>query len=125
MNLIKIRRRQKRKKPKFLRDNAKNKKRLGDKWRASKGRQNKRRQHKKSRGAMPHPGYGSPKAVRGFHPSGFPEILVRNMKELENVEKSFRVRLASVLGKKKKIAMIKKAKELGLTILNPIREEKK
>jgi len=119
MNLLKIRKIKKRKKPEFLRCNAKNLKRLGEKWRRPKGKQNKLRRHFKSRGHIPSPGYGSPKDVKGLHPCGLEEIIVRNINDVMNVdpEKNI-VKIARTVGKKKKMELIKIAEENKIKIAN-------
>lgn len=116
----------KRKKPKFIRQSGKSLKRLRKKWRKPRGSQSKLRKYKKSRGFMPHPGYGSPKLIRGLHPSGLEDILIYNQNELEklNPEKQA-CRIASSVGKKKNIEIMKKAKELKIKVLNPFKIEEK
>ena len=112
------------KKPKFRRQGSTYLKRLGKKWRAPKGKQNKLRQHMKSKGNYPHPGYGSPKLLRFLHPSGFQEIMIRNLKDLEKVNPEKQaVRIASAIGKKKKLQIMKVAEERKLKILNPLKKE--
>lgn len=126
MNLLKLRLKKKRKKPKFLRQNWFRLPKLGEKWRRPKGRQSKLRRHKKAKGFLPNPGYGAPKQVRGLHPSGLEEVRIFNIKDLEKIEpKKQCVRLASVIGNKKRLEIIKKAEELKIKVLNPITKEKK
>ncbi len=120
--LLRIRRIMKRKKPDFLRQNWFRFPRLGEKWRRPKGRHSKLRKHEKNRGFLPKPGYGSPALVRGLHPSGLKEVRVFNAKELENLDpKQHAVRIASQVGRKKRMEIMKKAQELGLKVLNPLR----
>jgi len=117
---------QKRKKPKFIRQGGKNLKRVGLKWRTQRGSQNKLRKHRKSRGHIPQSGYGSPKSTRGLHPSGYQDILVHNLKDLEKINPEKQVcRIASAVGKKKRFEILKKAGELKIKILNPQKIEEK
>lgn len=110
----------KRKKPRFLRQEATYVKKLGDKWRSPKGTQSKTRKKKKGKRKMPNPGYGSPKIIRGLHPSGFKEALVCNLNDLNDLNpKTHACRIASSVGKKKKLEIMKKASEFKLKILNP------
>ena len=111
------------KKPKFLRQGAKSLKRLGEKWRATKGKQNKLRQHQKSKGNYPNPGYGSPSSLRSLHPSGYQEIMIRNVKDLENITEKQAGRIASTVGRKKRMQMMKIAEERKIKILNPLKQE--
>ena len=59
------------KKAKFRRDGFGKKPQIADSWRKPRGLHNKQRRQKKAKGALPTPGYGSPVAVRGMHPSGY------------------------------------------------------
>ena len=121
--LLRLRRILKRKKPEFLRQNWFRFKKLGEKWRRPKGRHSKLRRRIKGRGFVPHPGYGSPKAVRGLHPSGLVEVRVFNSSQLEGLDpKIHAVKIASTIGRKKRIEIMKKAEELGLRVLNPLKE---
>ena len=109
--------------PKFRRQGAKYLKRLGEKWRAPKGKQNKLRQHQKAKGNYPNPGYGSPKSLRSLHPSGFHEIMIRNLKDLEKVTENKAARIASAVGRRKRIEIMKIAEQRKLKILNPLKQE--
>jgi large subunit ribosomal protein L32e len=70
-----------------------------------------------AKGKLVRPGFGSPKAVRGFHPSGLPEMLVNNVAELEKAQ-GYAVRIASPVGMKKRMDIQAKATEMGLRVLN-------
>jgi len=116
----------KRRKPKFIRQGGKSLKRLKKKWRKPRGSQSKLRKYKKSRGFMPHPGYGSPKLIRGLHPSGLEDVLIYNKNELERLNsKKQACRIASSIGKRKKIEIMKKAEELKIKVLNPFKIKEK
>lgn len=93
------------------------KKRLTTSWRKPRGLHNKLRQQVAAKGKLVRPGYGSPKAVRGYHPCGLPEVLVNNVAELEKA-KGFAVRIAAAVGKKKRLEIEAKASEAGLKVLN-------
>ena len=125
MDLLKKRRNQKRKKPIFLRQEWFRLKSLGKKWRRPRGKQSKLRKHIKGKGFIPRPGYGSPKAVKAMHPCGLKEILVHNLKELQNIDpKKECARFSSTLGIKKRIEILKFANENKIKVLNPQRIEK-
>lgn len=115
--LMNVRSRQKAKKPEFNRHDCHKKKRLGTSWRKPRGLHNKLRQQVSAKGKLVRPGFGSPKAVKGFHPSGFKEILVNNVKELENA-KGCAVRIASAVGMRKRLEIQAKAAEMNLKVLN-------
>lgn len=115
--LLRVRTRQKSKKPEFNFHDSHKKKRLGTSWRKPRGLHNKLRQQVAAKGKLVRPGYGSPKAVRGYHPCGLPEVLVNNVAELEKA-KGFAVRIAAAVGKKKRLDIEAKASEAGLKVLN-------
>ncbi len=116
--LLRVRARQKAKKPEFNFHDSHKKKRLGTSWRKPRGLHNKLRQQVASKGKLVRPGFGSPAAVRGFHPSGVPEMLVNNVAELTRAE-GCAVRIASAVGMKKRLEIQAKAAEMGLKVLNP------
>ncbi len=115
--LINVRARQKSKKPEFNRHDSHKKKRLSTSWRKPRGLHNKMREQIAAKGKPVRPGFGSPKAVRGFHPSGFREMLVYNVQNLENAS-GFAVRISSTVGMKKRLAIQAKAAEMSLKVLN-------
>jgi len=70
-------------------------------------------------GKKPDSGYRNTKAVRGLHPSGYLEVIVRNEKELIALNKEKEAAMvSSTVGLKKKNSIVKKASELGVRILN-------
>lgn len=75
--------------------------------------------HDQSEGFIPRTGYRTKKEIRGLHPSGYKEVIVRNVKELESLTKETAVRISSGIGRKKKLEIVDKALELGLKVLNP------
>jgi large subunit ribosomal protein L32e len=126
MNNLKLRLKIKRKKPTFIRKRGTIYKRLGLKWRAPRGIHSQLRKHKKEAGNMPKSGYGSPRAVKGLHPSGFEEVMIFNPKELEKMNHEKQVcRISSTVGLKKRLAIMKKSEELKIKVLNPIKVEGK
>ena len=125
IRLLKVRRRMKSRKPEFRHFEAHKKlrlRRLG--WRRPRGNDNKWRKRyggKWSGRVLPNPGFTSPKAVRGLHPSGYEEVLVYNLKDLEGIDGNRQaIRIASCVGLKKRLMIEEKAKEMGLKILNPV-----
>ena len=116
--LLRVRTRQKSKKPEFNFHDSHKKKRLGTSWRKPRGLHNKLRQQIAAKGKLVRPGFGSPRAVRGFHPCGLPEMLVNNLAELSSAQ-GFAVRIASAVGRKKRLEIEAKAEQSGLKVLNP------
>jgi len=126
LNAIELRKRLKGKKPEFLRQEWFRLSSLGRKWRSPKGNQSKLRMHKSGKGFIPHPGYGSPAAARGLHPSGFREVLINNIQSLAGIDpKVFAIRVSATVGRLKRAGIEKVAKEKGLKVLNPRKEADK
>ncbi|HEC32380.1 MAG TPA: 50S ribosomal protein L32e, partial [Deltaproteobacteria bacterium] len=60
-----------------------------------------------------------PKEARGLHPSGFEEIMVYNVKDLEAIDPATQAaRIGGTVGTKKRMEIEKKAKELDVRLLN-------
>ena len=115
-----------RKKPRFIRQGGTYLKRLGEKWRRPKGNQSKLRMHHKSRGSLPDPGYGSPRELRYMHPSGFKEKMIFNLNDLNSVNpEKEAIRIASTIGRKKKLQIMEYANANKIKVLNPFKTEEK
>jgi large subunit ribosomal protein L32e len=92
---------------------------LGEGWRKPKGIHSKMKRKLDRRPPMVVIGYRGPALVRGLHPSGFEEIHVHNVNDLENLDpKKQAVRISSTVGTKKRITIEDRAEELGLRVLN-------
>lgn len=117
---LRIREEIKARKPEFVRMNSWFLKRLGDSWRSPRhSLDNKIRQQRKGFPPMVKVGYRGPKLARGLHPSGFEEVIVHNPEELETIDpRRQAVRIASNVGRRKRAEIIKRAEELGITVLN-------
>ncbi len=95
-------------------------KKLGEKWRRPRGKTSKMRRYEKGKPAMPSIGYKSPRRGRGLHPSGYEDVIINNLDELESLDPLRQAgRIASTVGARKRELMLKRAKELGIKILNP------
>jgi large subunit ribosomal protein L32e len=104
----------------FKRDGTGKKKQLEDAWRRPRGLHHKQRRHKKAKGPLPTPGYGSPRAVRGLHPSGYCEVRVFHAGDLAGLDPSCHaIRIAAAVGARKRAGIQEKALEAGLKVLNP------
>jgi large subunit ribosomal protein L32e len=103
----------------FKRDGYGKKRQLSDSWRKPRGQHNKQREQKKAKGALPKPGFGSPIAVRGMHPSGFFEVLVTSLRDLEGLDpKTQAVRIGATVGTRKRTIIQEQAVSAGLKVLN-------
>lgn len=106
--------------PEFLRQEWHRRQKLQRvKWRKPQGDHSKMRQHYGYRPNVVSIGYGSPKGARYLHPSGFKEVMVRNMKDLETIRPELEAaRVAHQVGMKKRLEIEEKAEELGIRVLN-------
>lgn len=103
---------------KFKRANAKQYKRVKQTWRTPRGIDNKQRIRVRSRPKVPRIGHGTKAETRNQHPTGVFEALVANARELEAVTKGVAVRFTSGIGVLKKKALVARAKEKELKVLN-------
>jgi large subunit ribosomal protein L32e len=117
--LLEIRKEIKRRKPVFVMQDAHKMKRLKPHWRKPRGIDSKIRLNLKGYNTAVEVGYGSPKEVRGLDRSGLEPIIVANALDVERLDNLKQGAIISgTVGNKKKIEIIKKAKELNVTILN-------
>lgn len=119
--LLELRTKIKEKKPDFIRQDYQRRKRLGRKlkWRKPKGIHSKIRHHFKGRRKMPSPGYKPPKKVRGLHSSGLKVVNVAAVDDIKKIKnESEGIVVLKNVGMKKRLEILKKAKELGIKVLN-------
>lgn len=116
--LLELREEIKRKKPSFVRQDA-HKKRLRKRWVKPRGLHSKVRLRKRGHPKKVSSGYGFPKGVRGLSKEGLKMIRIHNEKELNSVEKEKEgIIVSGNVGLKKKVLLLKKAKEKGIKVLN-------
>jgi large subunit ribosomal protein L32e len=107
-------------KPQFYRQDYHKKKRTPTSWRRPRGGLSKQRRGVKGKGDTVEAGFRTPKAVRGKHPSGFEEIRVMNVDDLEGVDGSREaVRIGSTVGARKRERIEEEAEDRGIRVLNP------
>ncbi|MFC3958689.1 50S ribosomal protein L32e [Halovivax cerinus] len=106
--------------PQFNRQDYHKKKRTPESWRRPRGGLSKQRRGVKGKGPKVEAGYRTPKAVRGTHPSGFEEVRVENVDDLEGVDGDTEaVRIASSVGARKRERIEERAEDAGVRVLNP------
>jgi large subunit ribosomal protein L32e len=111
----------KRKKPNFIIQDYFRYKRLGRRWRKPRGRQSKLRKSKADSGFVPRIGYGADARIKHMKmvDGGYVKFsIVKNLDELNSMEKGGAVFIASGIGTKKLLEFQKKADDMGLVILN-------
>ncbi len=99
----------------------KGKRRVKSRWRRPKGVDNKKKKRKASHGPCPRVGYGNPASLKHLHPRGLPEVLICSSQDLE-AAKGKLARLSSSIGKKKRLLLQQKAKELGIELVGKVIE---
>ncbi len=117
--LLKLREEMNRRRPEFIRQESWRYVRVKENWRRPRGIDSKMRLRKKGKPPLVSIGYRNPKRVRGLHPTGFREVIVYNVKDLETVNpEKEAVRIGGTVGRRKRMEIIKKADELGIVVLN-------
>lgn len=127
IELVNLRKATKLRKPSYRRQDSHKKSRIGRgrkkllKWRKPKGTDSKVRLRIKGHLRMPEIGYGSPKKIKGLiYYNGLlikPTNIV-NLKQLNTLDKTDVGVISSSIGLKKKVEIVKKAKEKGITLIN-------
>jgi large subunit ribosomal protein L32e len=109
----------KKKHPVFKRPNygRKSRSRIKKNWRAPRGIDNKMRLKIAYMGGRPSIGYRNAREVRGLHPTGYPEVLAARPQDIEG-KSNVVIRIASGVGKLKRMAIEKRAAEMKLRVLN-------
>ena len=117
--LLTMRKQIKKRTPEFLREEWFRYKRIPKNWRRPDGITSKMRINLKYRPSKVRVGFRGPKEARGLHPSGFEEVIVCNVKELESINpKTQAARISSTVGTKKRGEIAKQAEKLEIRILN-------
>jgi large subunit ribosomal protein L32e len=92
-------------------------------WRAPHGMDNKQRRNYKYRGSLVRIGHGKVAAARFLHPSGFREVMVHNLADLEAVDpETEAARVGATVGGRKREHIYARADELGVRVLNRRRD---
>ena len=120
--VLKTRKEIKARTPKFLREEWYRYKRIPKNWRRPDGITSKMRINLKYRPSKVRVGFRGPKKTRGLHSSGFEEIIIHNVSDLEKINpKTQAGRIGGTVGTKKRLDIAKKAEELDIRILNNVR----
>ncbi|KAI3636773.1 hypothetical protein MIR68_002703 [Amoeboaphelidium protococcarum] len=106
---------------KFIRHQSDRYAKVDQNWRRPKGIDNRVRRRFKGQYLMPKIGYGSNKLTRHMTPNGFYRFLVHNVEEVEVLlmhKRRYAAEIAHGVSSKKRVAILEKAKALGVVVLN-------
>jgi large subunit ribosomal protein L32e len=117
--LLEVRKVQKNRKPHFRRKGCAKKVRIKDKWIRPKGLSHKMRMRLRGNPLCVSIGYRSPADVRGFTKSGFMPVVVFNVNDLMKLDHKLNTAvIGSTVGQRKRVEIIKKAKEMKIDVNN-------
>jgi large subunit ribosomal protein L32e len=120
-----LRERHKGKKPFFRREESWRYKRVSQVWRKPDGTESKMRKKKKGWPKSVEIGYRGPRIARELHPSGYIEVLVNTVDDLDKVDpKTQAIRIAHAVGMRKRADISLRAEEKSIHILNPLPKPK-
>lgn len=123
---LRVRKRVKGEKPDFRRHESWRYKRVKESWRRSRGIDSKMRKGVKGWPKSVKVGYRGPRGARGLHPSGFEEVLVYNVDEVDRVDPETQaIRIGRTVGGRKRVEISARARERKVYILNPKEEEER
>jgi large subunit ribosomal protein L32e len=117
--MLKKRQEIKKQKPTFLREEWFRYKRIPKNWRRPDGLTSKMRKNLKYRPSKVRVGFRGPKKTRHLHPSGFEEITIHTIDELDKINPETQaVRIGGTVGTKKRLEILKIATQKEIRILN-------
>jgi len=106
--------------PAFVRQESWRYVRIHPEWRKPKGVDNKVRRQDKGWPVLVRVGYRGPAESRGLHPSGHYELMVYKTSDLDAAVPGRDVaRIGGRVGAKKRAAILERATELGIRVVNP------
>lgn len=106
--------------PKFVREESWRYKRVKRSWRSARGKTSRVRRSKEGWPPGVKIGYARPASIRGRHPSGMREVIVRRPQDLEQIDpKIYVARIAHTVGENKRLLILDEAQRRGIRLLNP------
>ncbi|MEM2096152.1 MAG: 50S ribosomal protein L32e [Candidatus Caldarchaeum sp.] len=106
--------------PEFVRQESWRYVRLRTGYRRPRGKDSRMRLQKRGAPPVVRIGYGSPETFRGLHPSGYRDVVVSSLSQLNNLSPDRdAVRLSGGLGGRLRTQIYEAAVEKGFKVLNP------
>src|SRR2546428_488640 len=116
---LELRRKHAQRRPDFVRQESWRYVRLAKNWRKPKGIDNHQRKQKKGWPALVRIGYGGAKGAQRINPFRDTDQLVYKMKRLgKNEPQNYGIRFGHGVGKKKRLEIIARAKEMNFKVFN-------
>jgi len=110
--------------PKFVREESWRYKRVKPSWRSARGKSSRVRRSKEGWPPLVKIGYARPASIRGLHPSGMREVMVRRPQDLEQIDPKIHVaRIAHTVGENKRLLILDEAERRSIRVLNPGRKK--
>lgn len=106
---------------KFIRFHSDQFKTVGASWRRPRGIDSRIRRRFRGNRPMPKIGYGSDKATKFMLPNGMKKFLINRPEDLEMLlmhRQDYAAEVAHAVGAKKRLAIVARANELGITLTN-------
>lgn len=117
--LLEVKKTLKRRRPSFIREGYHKKIATSKNWRQPRGNRSKVKLERRGRRKRPKVGYGSPSEVRGLTKDGFQIVIVETLDAMKKVNPKEQVALIkATVGLKKRVDMLKIAKENKVIIYN-------
>ncbi|UCD04268.1 MAG: 50S ribosomal protein L32e [Candidatus Woesearchaeota archaeon] len=117
-NLLEHRKRMKKKKPNFVRQEYKRRGKLSETWRRPRGVHSKLRLRRRGKPARVAVGYGTLRKVRNLTPEGLKKVIISNSSDLKNLKEDEISVISRTVGTKKKLEILKEAQKSNIKIHN-------
>lgn len=116
--LLEHRKKMKKKKPEFVRQEYNKRKKLPKNWRRPRGIHSKLRLRRRGKPARVAIGYKTPNQVRHLTKDGLKKVIIFNLKDLKNLKKEEIAIISRTVGNRKKLEILKEAQKSNLKIHN-------
>ena len=114
---------ERKRKPRFRRDELYKHKKLKDVWRSPRGLDGKKKEEKRGKGDLVKVGYRNPTSVYGII-KGFKAVRVSNLNDMEGIDSKLQaIIISSAVGRRKRNLIIEEANKKTITVLNPRKGE--